>query len=115
MKKNLQIIKSTHGNPEYVLLPFFVYDALRDKIEQKLERINQKSDYCDFDPKDFIKNPIALMRMKAKMTQLTLAKKLNTSQAYISKIENDDYNVSAQLLSRIGKAIDKEVKAKKTK
>jgi DNA-binding XRE family transcriptional regulator len=107
MKTNLQIINSTYGKPEYVLLPFFIYDALKDKIEQKLECFNKVSDYCDFDPKDFIKNPIALARMKANITQATLAKALNTSQAYISKIENDDYSVNEKLLTKIIRVIKK--------
>lgn len=61
----------------------------------------------DFNPADFIKNRIALARMKAKVTQLSLAKCLNVSQAYISKIENDEYKVTDKLFARINAALKK--------
>ena len=63
--------------------------------------------YTDFDPSDFIKNKIALARMRAKITQASLAKYLNVSQAYISKIENDEYNVTDKLFIKITGAIKK--------
>lgn len=71
--------------------------------------IPQKN-YIDFDPSDFIKNRIALARMKAKITQTSLAKSLNVSQAYISKIENDEYKVTKQLFTKINSVIEKLAK-----
>jgi len=103
MNGSLQIIKSINGKPEYVLLPIKIYEILRHDIVQALKTTDQE--YEDFDPEDFIKNPIALLRMRAKVTQTELAKKLNVTQAYISKIENDDYNVTSKLLERIKKVL----------
>ncbi|OGT09179.1 MAG: hypothetical protein A2V89_00570 [Gammaproteobacteria bacterium RBG_16_37_9] len=68
--------------------------------------IPQKN-YIDFDPSDFIKNRIALARMKAKITQTSLAKSLNVSQAYISKIENDEYKITEKLFAKVNGVIEK--------
>lgn len=103
MKSALQTIKSTQGQPEYVLLPIFAYEKLQSAIDVVLSEKND--DYVDFDPRNFMKNPIALRRMKAKLTQTELAKQLNVSQAYISKIEQDDYKVPQTTLQKIYKAI----------
>lgn len=103
MKTTLQTIKSEKGQPEYVLLPIYAYKKLRQTINFVLSEKNE--DYIDFNPEDFIKNPIALRRMKAKLTQADLAKQLNVSQAYISKIEQDDYKVTLATLKKISKII----------
>lgn len=101
MKTNIQIIKNMQGKPEYVLLPISAYEKVKYDIEKDLQIIDEQKEYIDFDPKNFIKNPLALARMKAKITQKKLAEKLHTSQAYISKIENDNYCVSEKLLHKV--------------
>lgn len=105
MKTTLQTIKTVTGKPEYVLLPIFAYEKLQHAID--LAVASGSKDYVDFDPRDFIKNPIALRRMKAKLTQAELAKQLHVSQAYISKIEQDDFEVSIKMLKRMYAAITK--------
>ncbi len=87
LQMSLQVIKSVEGKDEYVLLPVAVYRALHGEIETKLKKLEQKNEYVSFDPADYIDNPIALARIKARLTQEELAKLLNVSQAYISKIE----------------------------
>ncbi|MGD9152231.1 MAG: helix-turn-helix transcriptional regulator [Gammaproteobacteria bacterium] len=99
----LQTINNISGKPEYVLLPINVYKILRRDIIQAFKTIDQE--YEDFDPKDFIKNPITLLRMRAKITQTELAKRLKVTQAYISKIENDNYNVTSEVLKKIKKVL----------
>lgn len=105
MKLTLQTIKNVSGQPEYVLLPLFAYEKLKQDIDLILA--NQNEDYVSFDPRDFIKNSIALRRMEAKVTQAELAKQLGVSQAYISKIEHDDYKVTSKVLERAYSAINK--------
>ncbi|MBF0382191.1 MAG: helix-turn-helix transcriptional regulator [Magnetococcales bacterium] len=89
---NLQIIKGTDGRDEYVLLPVGVYEALREQIEDELSILDihkgQDEDYEPFDPSDFVQNPVALARMKAGVKQVDLARKMDVSQAYISKLEH---------------------------
>lgn len=102
---NLQIIKSTKGENEYVLLPFAVYNLMRHEIEETL-KMNHKlqSDYVLFEPEDYVDNPVALARIKAGLTQEELARRLNVSQAYISKIERQN-KVTLKLLTKVKKAI----------
>ena len=92
---NLQIIKSSSGKPEYVLLPIAIYNALKSVIQKQLE-----DEYVEFDAADYIDNPVALIRIKARMTQEELAKHLNVSQAYVSKIENQK-KVSIKILQKV--------------
>ena len=99
---SLQIINSVDGNPEYVLLPIAVYNRL--KLEIKSIIINPDDDYETFDVKDYVENPVALARIKSHITQAELARLLGVSQAYISKIENQE-TVSPKLLERVNKAL----------
>src|SRR3989304_7381581 len=110
MNTTLQTIKNTSGNPEYVLLPIMVYKNLKKNIDRMVDQCIPQNDYVDFDPSNFIKNKIALTRMKAKITQASLAKSLNVSQAYISKIENDEYKVTGKLFLKINDVIEKLAK-----
>ena len=68
--------------------------------------VTQHKDYDAFDPADYVDNPIALARIKAGITQESLAKKMGVTQAYISKIEAQD-QVTAKLLQKIKMALKK--------
>ena len=59
-----------------------------------------------FNPADYVDNPIALARIKAGITQESLAKKMGVAQAYISKIEAQD-QVTAKLLHKVKLALQK--------
>ena len=73
MNTALQTIKNTSGRPEYVLLPIEVYKNLKENIDHMVAQCASQEDYVDFNPSDFIKNRIALERMKTKITQASLA------------------------------------------
>ena len=45
-------------------------------------------------------------RLKQGLTQAELAKKLNTKQSAISRLEREDYNPSLFFLNRLAKALD---------
>lgn len=105
MKKKLQTINNITGHPEYVLVPVNIFFELRELIEKKIQ---EQEEYTTFKPEDYVKNPVALARLKAGMTQAELAERLKVSQAYISKIEKEDYNVTATLLEKTINALHDE-------
>jgi len=106
---NVQVINSVKGQPEYVLLPINVYQALRKQIEAKL---NESSEYVPFILEDYVDNPVALARMKANFTQEELAKAMDVSQAYISKLETQS-RVTSKTLEKVNIALAKVKKRKK--
>ncbi|WP_028389652.1 helix-turn-helix domain-containing protein [Legionella fairfieldensis] len=101
---NLQTIKSLDGKVEYVLLPVAAYKALRHQITEQLRHTQNNEDYEVFDPADYVDNPVALARIQAGLTQEELAKLMTVTQAYISKIENQE-NVSVKLLNKVHEAL----------
>lgn len=105
----LQTIKSIDGKDEYVLLPMSVYTALREEIEDELAGIEAATDddeYIPFVIEDYVKNPIALARIRAHVTQNELAERMGVTQAYISKIERQD-KVTPKLQARVQAALTK--------
>jgi ribosome-binding protein aMBF1 (putative translation factor) len=105
----LQIIKSIDGKAEYVLLPFNIYNALRSEIEEALKKKYSNEDYVPFELTDYIDNPVALARINAGITQEELAKRMNVTQAYISKLEAQN-KVTAKVLKKIKSAIEENQK-----
>ncbi|MBU1191065.1 MAG: helix-turn-helix transcriptional regulator [Gammaproteobacteria bacterium] len=105
----IQVIHSLDGEPEYVLLPYTLYQALQGEFKHKLvsRTAGSKADYVSFDIKDYVDNPVALARIKARMSQSELARRMDVSQAYISKIERQD-QVTAKLLQRVMSALNKK-------
>lgn len=106
--KKIQVIQSLDGEPEYVLLPYDLYQVLRGELDRKLSarKPRQAKDYVPFRVEDYVDNPVALARIKARISQSELARRLDVSQAYISKIERQA-RVTAKLLQRVSKALRK--------
>ena len=100
---NLQVINSTLGQPEYVLLPVRVYHELRAQIENKLKKA-QEDEYVPFILEDYISNPIALARIKATITQEELAEFMGVTQAYVSKVERQN-KVTGKALEKVHMAL----------
>jgi len=107
---NLQVIKSIAGEPEFVLIPVKVFNALREQIENEVAVLESKAekstDYVPFVLNDYVDNPVALARIKAGITQKELAKRLQVTQAYISKIENQA-KVTPKLVAKVRAALKK--------
>ncbi len=104
---NLQTIKSLDGKDEYVLLPIAVYQSLQDEIARALA---EDAAYLPFALEDYVDNPIALARMQAQVTQRELARRLDVTQAYISKVERLD-KVTPRLLERVMSALAQNASA----
>lgn len=96
---NLQIIHSTNGQPEFVLLPIKKYEQLPEKIRDELSS-DEEAEYIPFVLENYVSSPIALLRIKAGVTQEELAEKMGVTQAYISKIERQK-KVTAKTLNKI--------------
>lgn len=105
---SLQTIKDIHGKAEYVLLPVQVYHALREQIEDEMAGLeawaDQKEDYVDFELADYVENPVALARLKAQVKQVELARQMEVTQSYISKLEHAD-EVSDEALQKVKAAL----------
>ncbi|ARB91871.1 XRE family transcriptional regulator [Legionella longbeachae] len=101
---NLQTIKSLDGKVEYVLLPVATYNALRHQIIEQLKHTQENEDYEIFNPADYVDNPVALVRIHAGLTQEELATLIGVTQAYISKIENQE-KVTPKMLTKVKQAL----------
>jgi len=109
---NLQVIKTLDGRAEYVLLPIGLYRSLHLEIETALAKSSDakqshKGDYVPFALEDYLDNPVALARIKSKLTQEELAQKMGVTQAYISKLENQ-LRVSSKTLNKVMSVINKK-------
>ncbi len=62
------------------------------------------NDYALFELTDYVDNPVALARINAGIIQEELAKRMNVTQAYISKIEAQS-KVTAKVLEKVKIAI----------
>ncbi len=68
--------------------------------------LKEDNEYVPFIVEDFIKNPVALARIKAGMTQKELASLMGDTQRYISQLENST-NVSAEAMLKVTNALEK--------
>src|SRR3569833_1587005 len=99
--KKVQVIASLDSKPEYVLIPYQVYRALMTQVDDAL---NQNSaDECAYAPfrvETYVDNPVALARIKARLSQEELARRLGVRQTYIRKIKNQK-SVTAKTLTKV--------------
>jgi len=101
---NIQTIKSVDGQ-KFVLLPESCYIGLKSQIDEFLAKEEEDDDeYVPFVLEEFVKNPVALARIKAGVTQKELAKIMGDTQGYISQLENNT-NVSAEAMLKVTKAL----------
>lgn len=102
---SIQTIKTLDGH-EFVLLPIDCYERLKTQIDEYLSKQElNKEAYVPFILENYVRNPVALARINAGVTQKELSELLNVSQAYISKIESREH-VSAKTMLKIQQALD---------
>jgi ribosome-binding protein aMBF1 (putative translation factor) len=85
---------------------YLLTEKQQGRKSKMIKELNRKDEYVLFDPADYVDNPVALARIKAELTQEELAKKLKVSQAYVSKLENQD-EVSVKVLQKVMNALAK--------
>lgn len=101
---SLQIIRSVAGEAEYVLLPVGAYKALQPQIDKVVA-----DEYEPFIIDDYVANPVALARIRSCLTQHELAKLMDVSQAYISKLEAQD-SITPKILAKVMQVIGRDKK-----
>ncbi|MBN1778869.1 MAG: helix-turn-helix transcriptional regulator [Candidatus Buchananbacteria bacterium] len=77
---------------------------------QLLKDKQTKVQYEKLGPEFELVELIIKKRLEQGLTQLALAKKLNTKQSAISRLERGDYNPSVAFLNRVAKALDAELR-----
>lgn len=65
----------------------------------------RREKYVNFDIADYIDNAVALARVKAHITQKELAEAMGVTQAYVSKLENQE-KVSPKVLHKVYQALE---------
>jgi DNA-binding XRE family transcriptional regulator len=65
---------------------------------------DDNEDYEIFNSADYVDNPVALARIQAGITQKELANLMEVTQAYISKIENQE-KVTVKMLNKVKQAL----------
>ena len=80
--------------------------SLQVEIKEKLKATALINDYVPFNPADYVDNPVALAHIKSGLTQEELAKELKVSQAYVSKLENQD-EISVKVLQKVASVLAK--------
>ncbi len=83
------------------------------EVKEKLLRNPEvKIEYENLDVFYKIKRQLINLRKEKGLSQKELAEKIGTKQSAISRLENENYNPSVELLSKIAKAFDKELEIK---
>jgi len=81
---------------------FHSYDKLRSKL---MKNPGFQREYEKLEPEFRIASALIEARIRGKMTQAELAKKINTGQAVISRLENMNARPSLSLIQRIAEAL----------
>ncbi len=80
--------------------------TFRDHLNELLKDPKFKKEWEDSEVEYQLGRKLIQARLKRKLSQRDLAKKVGTSQAAISRIEGMDANPSLSLLKRIAHALD---------
>lgn len=110
---NLNTIQAL-GGQRFVLLPIEAFEQLAPQIKTALLAAasstttaaakQSPSDYAPFKLDDYVRNPVALARIQANITQADLAKRMKVTQPYIAKLESQS-RVSIKTLQAVTAAL----------
>ena len=84
--------------------------TLQDHIKDSLKNPEFKKAWEESEPSYQLSRTLIKKRLAQKISQIELAKKANTTQAVISRLENMTVNPSMELLQRIAKALNVNLK-----
>ena len=83
-----------------------LYITFEDDLKERLKDPEFKKDWEESGPEYLLSRQLIKKRLAKKMSQRDLAKRLNTTQAVISRIETMNANPSLSLLKRIARELD---------
>lgn len=83
--------------------------TLEDDLKERLKSPKFKKAWEESEPEYLLAKQLIEKRLAKKMSQRDLARKLNTSQAVISRIETMSANPSLSLLKRIARVLDSKL------
>jgi DNA-binding XRE family transcriptional regulator len=113
---NIQIIEN-NGVPEYAVVPFGEWEAIRDRLEESEDIRDARTISAaiaageETYPHEFVKrlssdeSPLKIWREYRKLTLATLAKACGVSIPALSQIENSKRTPSVELLVRLSSAL----------
>lgn len=84
--------------------------TLRDHIQESLKDPEFKKEWEKNELTYQLSRTLIKKRLAQKISQIGLAKKANTTQAVISRLENMSVNPSLELLQRIARALNVSLK-----
>ena len=84
--------------------------TLQDHLKELMKNPKFKKEWEDSEVEYQLGRKLIEARLKRKLSQRALAKKVGTSQAAIARIEGMDANPSVALLKRIASALGTELK-----
>lgn len=80
--------------------------TFREDLEESLKDPEFRKAWEESEPEYLVAKQLIEKRLQKKLSQRELAKKLNTSQAVVSRLESMRGNPSMNLLKRIAAALD---------
>ena len=81
----------------------------RKHLKKSLENEEFKKEWDKLELRYAVVEQLIKLRIAYNLSQTELAKKIGTTQAVISRIENGTVNVGIDFLAKIAKAFDKKV------
>ncbi|MEK7652195.1 MAG: helix-turn-helix transcriptional regulator [Patescibacteria group bacterium] len=81
-----------------------------DYLNKQLKNTTFRKHYSEFGKQLEIAYQVLQLRKKAGMSQLELAKKIGTTQSNVARIETGKQNFSTEILVKIAKALNKDLK-----
>ncbi len=81
----------------------------RKHLEESLKDEEFKQEWENLELRYAVIKQLIKLRNSYNLSQAELAKKLNTTQAVISRIENGTVNIGIDFIERLAKAFDKKV------
>jgi len=87
-------------------------DNLNKFLNEKLKEPEFKKEWDKLELRYIFIKEFIKIRSTYNLSQAQLAKKLNTTQSVISRIENGNVNISLDFLDKLARAFDKKVEIK---